>query len=125
MLYQLSYSRLNGQGRIRTSEGLPQRVYSPLHLATLVPTHVFNIVFYFAASERNRTPDPLITNQLLYRLSYAGIIYQKISFTPYFYYKGLKREEIGIRMVSVDVIFPIYSGSSSSFFEKKSANRLT
>ena len=24
------------------------------------------------ASEGNRTPDPLITNQLLYRLSYAG-----------------------------------------------------
>ena len=25
------------------------------------------------AGERNRTPDPLITNQLLYRLSYASI----------------------------------------------------
>ena len=36
-LYQLSYSRINGQGRIRTSEAFPQRVYSPPHLATLVP----------------------------------------------------------------------------------------
>jgi hypothetical protein len=98
MLYQLSYSRIYGQGRIRTSEGLLQRVYSPLHLATLVPTHVFNIIFFFVASERNRTPDPLITNQLLYRLSYAGIICLKIIFTPYFYYKGLKREEIGVRI---------------------------
>jgi hypothetical protein len=28
------------------------------------------------ASERIRTPDPLITNQLLYQLSYAGIIFR-------------------------------------------------
>ncbi len=29
----------------------------------------------FKASERIRTPDPLITNQLLYQLSYAGIFF--------------------------------------------------
>jgi hypothetical protein len=103
LLYQLSYSRFNGQGRIRTSEGLPQRVYSPPHLTTLVPAHIscngstgFGLIHFehfnqtcqyikknrpitYAisakkASERIRTPDPLITNQLLYQLSYAGTI---------------------------------------------------
>jgi hypothetical protein len=78
MLYQLSYSRLNGQGRIRTSEGFPQRVYSPPHLAALVPAHIkinaIRQITLSKASEGIRTPDPLITNQLLYRLSYAGII---------------------------------------------------
>jgi hypothetical protein len=29
---------------------------------------------YLEASEGNRTPDPLITNQLLCHLSYAGVI---------------------------------------------------
>ena len=28
--------------------------------------------FYFGAGEMNRTPDLLITNELLYRLSYTG-----------------------------------------------------
>ena len=74
MLYQLSYSRSNGQGRIRTSEGSPQRVYSPPHLATLVPALVSHKTIRIKASERIRTPDPLITNQLLYQLSYAGVI---------------------------------------------------
>ena len=29
--------------------------------------------FYFGAGEMNRTPDLLITNELLYRLSYTGL----------------------------------------------------
>ena len=44
---------------------LPQRIYSPPHLATLVPLRS-------GASDRNRTRDLLITSQLLYLLSYAG-----------------------------------------------------
>jgi hypothetical protein len=32
------------------------------------------------ASEGNRTPDPLITSQLLYRLSYAGVLEQMQTF---------------------------------------------
>ena len=28
---------------------------------------------YFGAGEMNRTPDLLITNELLYRLSYTGV----------------------------------------------------
>ena len=44
---------------------LPQRIYSPPHLATLVPLHC-------GASDRSRTCDLLITSQLLYLLSYAG-----------------------------------------------------
>jgi hypothetical protein len=44
---------------------LSQRIYSPPHLATLVPLRS-------GASDRNRTCDLLITSQLLYLLSYAG-----------------------------------------------------
>gem|GEM_PF-3568703 len=33
------------------------------------------------AGEGNRTPDQLITNQLLYHLSYSGIIFRRY-FTP-------------------------------------------
>ena len=29
--------------------------------------------FFFGAGEMNRTPDLLITNELLYRLSYTGV----------------------------------------------------
>ena len=29
--------------------------------------------YYFGAGKRNRTPDLLITNELLYRLSYSGL----------------------------------------------------
>jgi hypothetical protein len=34
-----------------------------------------NFITQLKASERIRTPDPLITNQLLYQLSYAGAIF--------------------------------------------------
>jgi hypothetical protein len=47
-------------------------------LATLVPAHKPHR--FIRASERIRTPDPLITNQPLYLLSYAGtILFRKIS----------------------------------------------
>ena len=31
------------------------------------------LCYYFGAGKRNRTPDLLITNELLYRLSYSGV----------------------------------------------------
>ena len=31
--------------------------------------------FMFGAGEMNRTPDLLITNELLYRLSYTGVVF--------------------------------------------------
>ena len=34
--------------------------------------------FCIGAGEMNRTPDLLITNELLYRLSYTGLCYRKI-----------------------------------------------
>ncbi len=65
--YQLNYAPMmlvEGEG-FEPSK-LPQRIYSPPHLATLVSLRV-------GASDRNRTRDLLITSQLLYLLSYAGI----------------------------------------------------
>jgi hypothetical protein len=41
---------------------------------------------YREASEGNRTPDPLITNQLLCLLSYAGLKLNFIELTKYFKY---------------------------------------
>ncbi len=34
--------------------------------------HIFRLPFYIGAGERSRTLDLLITNELLYRLSYTG-----------------------------------------------------
>ena len=56
-----------GQWWIRTTEVERQRIYSPPHLATLVTA------LFLRAEEGSRTPDLLITNQLLYQLSYFGI----------------------------------------------------
>jgi hypothetical protein len=96
MLYQLSYSRIvpawdppplrntcpeaadrlrvnGGESRIRTYEAVKQQIYSLPPLATwvspLVPIH--------GANGRIRTPDLLITNQLLYQLSYIGLYNKK------------------------------------------------
>ena len=73
---------------------LRQRVYSPSPLATRVPLRITYralwlgmSIFYqtqktkpsspsHGATEGNRTPDPLITNQMLCQLSYGGA-YQK------------------------------------------------
>jgi hypothetical protein len=50
-------------------------------LATLGPARVSHLNLPIKASERIRTPDPLITNQLLYQLSYAGTTnLQKVCF---------------------------------------------
>ena len=42
-----------------------------------IPSRVDNFLFYHGAGSRIRTDDLLITNQLLYQLSYAGIYYGK------------------------------------------------
>ncbi len=80
MLYQLSYSRItlctnllnHGEGRIRTSEGLRRQIYSLIPLATRVPLPI-----RISAGDGIRTRDLLITNQLLYQLSYASIMLLK------------------------------------------------
>lgn len=59
--------RTSGQGWIRTIELVRGQIYSLLPLAAWLPTHT-----YLGAREGNRTPDLLITNQLLYQLSYSG-----------------------------------------------------
>ena len=75
MLYQLSYFRivlvlqifallLSGKRWIRTTEGKNQQIYSLPHLATLVSSQ--KIGNKFRADGGIRTPDQLITNQLLW-----------------------------------------------------------
>src|SRR5256886_2826147 len=64
-LYHLSYSRVsNGEGRIRTSEGIRRQIYSLLPLATWVPLRIWPLGA--RADGRSRTDDLLITSQLLY-----------------------------------------------------------
>ena len=60
--------RFFGGGRwIRTIEAEKQQIYSLPPLAAREPPHI-------GAGGRIRTPDLLITNQLLYQLSYTSII---------------------------------------------------
>ncbi len=104
MLYQLSYSRLclpvvfgslipayhrplrvpdlrgvsGGESRIRTYEAVKQQIYSLPPLATWVSPHGSAP----GANGGTRTHDRLITNQLLYQLSYIGL-YIKGKNVPY------------------------------------------
>ena len=87
MLYQLSYSRPGlyvvklvapagggGEGRIRTFEGISRQIYSLLPLATRVPLRLAFSLFpsSLGADGQTRTGNLLITNQVLYQLSYIG-----------------------------------------------------
>jgi hypothetical protein len=56
------------------------------------------------ASERIRTPDPLITNQLLYQLSYAGAIFHLQAFN-FLLKKGVNDEEKGLLFMKF--LFPL------------------
>jgi hypothetical protein len=67
-----------GERRIRTSEALRRQIYSLLPLTARESPQIFRPEVLGAgllrgAGEGMRTPDPLITNQLLYRLSYASL----------------------------------------------------
>ena len=76
MLYQLSYFRklilsVKSSGRrwIRTTEDVRQQIYSLPHLATLVFSQTYFLHFPTALQRADggiRTPDQLITNQLLW-----------------------------------------------------------
>ena len=66
---------LRGESRIRTYEGGCHLIYSQAQLATLVsPPDIDSRSFTnrIRADGGTRTPDLLITNQLLYQLSYSG-----------------------------------------------------
>ena len=60
-----------GGGRIRTIEAKRSR-FTVCPLWPLGNSPIFNFCFLIGAGRRTRTPDLLITNQLLYRLSYTG-----------------------------------------------------
>jgi hypothetical protein len=71
ILQFLSWGKVDSNHRSRR-----QQIYSLSHLATLVlPQHYPTIPFLKRAEEGARTPDLLITNQLLYQLSYFGLFY--------------------------------------------------
>ena len=61
-----------GQGS-NLRRALARRVYSPVPLTTRPPLHSCQVLV--GAGEGTRTPDPLITNQMLYQLSYASVIF--------------------------------------------------
>ncbi len=87
MLYQLSYSRpfYKRQKKWWWMLDSNQRRRKPAGLQPAPFSHSGNspsgkIIFNFGAGEGTRTPDRLITNQLLYQLSYASkVINQKDS----------------------------------------------
>ena len=66
---------IHGGGRIRTFVGVSRQIYSLLPLATRAP-HRFSLFadlsFVGRADGENRTPNLLITNQLLCQLSYVS-----------------------------------------------------
>ena len=62
-----------GESRIRTYEVVRQQIYSLPPLATWVSPHAR----LFGANGGTRTHDRLITNQLLYQLSYIGLYSKK------------------------------------------------
>ena len=72
MLYRLSYFRItyiyknSGESRIRTYEGVRQQIYSLPQLATLVSPQYLQLFKKLRADGGIRTPDQLITNQLLW-----------------------------------------------------------
>ena len=93
-LYQLSYSRndtirlprpathkktrpyIHGGGRIRTFVGVSRQIYSLLPLAARAPHRFLFLAQLLSivgrADGENRTPNLLITNQLLCQLSYVS-----------------------------------------------------
>ena len=62
---------VGGSGWIRTTVAEKQQIYSLPPLAAREHSHVFNYKKN-GAGGRTRTPDLLITNQLLYQLSYTS-----------------------------------------------------
>ena len=69
---QVIYSRFGGGGRIRTIEAKRSR-FTVCPLWPLGNSPRYEILFCLdGAGRRTRTPDLLITNQLLYQLSYTG-----------------------------------------------------
>ena len=64
-----------GRRWIRTTEAEKQQIYSLPPLATREFSHIqLNAPTKNGAGGRTRTPDLLITNQLLYQLSYTSIV---------------------------------------------------
>ena len=71
--------------------------------------------WYFGAAERNRTPDLLITNQLLYQLSYSSTVR---------HYKR-RRACRAIRSTARLVAKPLGQGEAHMFFEPIQALNFT
>ena len=79
-----------GRGWIRTIEAEKQQIYSLPPLATRELAHAINFSDAYekaknGAGGRTRTPDLLITNQLLYQLSYTSLFYLPVSSDVIYY----------------------------------------
>ena len=120
----------DGEGRIRTSEGwadrftvcslwplgnLPEilgktRPQKPVKHLTLnlqrsnLEAHS-NQPFKSGAGKGTRTPDLLITNQLLYQLSYASSVNKNPHFTPWFPKLQLKLEVLSYKISNYRIFF--------------------
>ena len=88
-------AKKSGQGRIRTFEGMSRQIYSLMRLTASLPARQLCstkrtrfskriIIFtrFLWAGDRIWTDDLLITNQLLYQLSYASILTPEHNLSP-------------------------------------------
>ena len=69
-----SYIKFRGQSRVRTYVLVREQIYSLSPLTTRPSALLEVFVIKNRAEDGTRTRDLLITNQLLYQLSYSGII---------------------------------------------------
>jgi hypothetical protein len=87
-----------------------QQIYSLPHLATLVyPQQIF---IKKRADSRTRTNDQLITNQLLYQLSYIGFSYKN----PYYLVLITRLLSCSLNSVRKDKVFIFYHKHFFDFF---------
>ena len=84
---------------------LPLTAREPLHTVAKGTNAPWNMCRHNGASEGNRTPDPLITSQLLYHLSYAGAIIVNLHGSRWKY----KFKEYALKEIFSMLIFAYYS----------------
>ena len=71
-----------GGGRIRTFEGISRQIYSLLPLTAREPLRQSRWRDDGGAGEGTRTPNRLITNEMLYQLSYASRVREPVGLKP-------------------------------------------
>ena len=102
-----------GQGRIRTFEGMSRQIYSLMRLTASLPARELcarlrlkfsnrhRTTSFSWAGYRTRTDDLLITNQLLYQLSYASKLILKAKTIPPAIFQNFNRSISWIPVILV------------------------